>query len=89
MIFLKEDGSLDIERINALPLLEYMNMIGDLTDEQMDEYRAKQPINESKGPKKIVHVDFTREEAIQRGWMVDAEELLNNLREKYGIKKND
>ena len=29
MTFLKEDGSLDIERINKLPLEEYMNAMGD------------------------------------------------------------
>ncbi len=86
MVFLKEDGSLDIERINALPLLEYADMMGDLTDEQMNEYIAKQPINESKGPKRIVHVDFTGEEAIQRGIMVDAEDVLNKMKEKYGWK---
>ena len=34
MVLLKKDGSLDIERINSLPLEEYMDVIGDLTEEQ-------------------------------------------------------
>lgn len=29
MAFLKEDGSLDIERINSLPLREFMEAMGD------------------------------------------------------------
>lgn len=33
MALLKEDGSLDIERINKLPLEEHMNEIGSFTRE--------------------------------------------------------
>lgn len=84
MVFLKEDGSLDIERINALPLEEYMDMMGDLTQEQTREYLTKLPISESEEPMKAVVVNYPIEED-----GIDAEELLNNLREKYGIKKND
>ena len=38
MVYLKEYGSLDIERINSLPLEDYMDVIGDLTKEQYKEY---------------------------------------------------
>ena len=34
MALLKEDGSLDAERINQLPLEEYKEEIGTLTEEQ-------------------------------------------------------
>ena len=50
MALLKEDGSLDIERINALPLEEYMQEMGTLTQEQVGEYLSKLPINETKEP---------------------------------------
>jgi len=50
MAFLKEDGSLDIERINSLPLREYMDAMGELTQEQVQEYLSKLPINESDEP---------------------------------------
>ena len=33
MALLKEDGSLDVEHINKLPLEEYMDTIGDLSEE--------------------------------------------------------
>ena len=66
MVLLKEDGSLDIERINKLPLEEYMYMMGDLTQEQVREYVTKLPINESKEPMKAVI----------------AEDLINNLRKR-------
>lgn len=82
MVFLKEDGSLDIERINALPLEEYMDMMGNLTQEQTREYLTKLPISESEEPMKAVVVNYPIEED-----GVDAEDFLNNLREKYGIKK--
>ena len=81
MVFLKEDGSLDIERINKLPLEEYMDMMGDLTQEQVREYVTKLPINESKEPMKAVIVDYTLEEEIERGGVI-AEDLINNLRKK-------
>lgn len=81
MVFLKEDGSLDIERINKLPLEEYMDMMGDLTQEQISEYVTKLPINESKDPMKAVIVDYTLEEEIERGGII-AEDLINNLRKK-------
>ena len=81
MAFLKEDGSLDNERINKLPLEEYMDMMGDLTQEQVREYVTKLPINESKEPMKAVIVDYTLEEEIERGGVI-AEDLINNLRKK-------
>lgn len=40
MKYLKEDGSLDIKRINQLPIEEYMDVVGDLTEEQYKEYRS-------------------------------------------------
>lgn len=81
MVLLKEDVSLDIERINKLPLEEYMDMMGDLTQEQVREYVTKLPINESKEPMKAVIVDYTLEEEIERGGVI-AEDLINNLRKK-------
>ena len=47
MALLKEDGSLDIERINNLPLEEYMEAMGDLTEEQIKEYNSKLPTDVS------------------------------------------
>lgn len=79
MALLKEDGSLDVERINKLPLEEYMKEMGTLTQEQVKEYLSKLPINESNEPYQGVRVDYTIEEDIARG-AVDADELLNNLR---------
>ena len=80
MALLKEDGSLDIERINQLPIEEYMDEIGDLTEEQLRVYISKLPKNESKTPMKAIVV-----ESIER-YGVDADAFLNNMRDKYGIK---
>ena len=41
MALLKEDGSLDIERINQLPIEEYMEEVGNFTNEQRKEYYSK------------------------------------------------
>ena len=80
MVFLKEDGSLDIERIDNLPLLEYYDMLGDLSESQIEEYSAKLPINESKIPLQSTKVDFTIAEGIENGILVDAEDFINKLR---------
>ena len=61
MVFLKEDGSLDIERINQLPIEEYMKMIGELTDEQYHFYVSTLPINEDHQPAKAIVVDYSME----------------------------
>jgi hypothetical protein len=77
MALLKEDGSLDIEWINKLPLEEWMDVIGDMSKEQFDEYNSKTPLNESNEPIRPIIVDYTMEED-----GVDAEELLNNLKKR-------
>lgn len=87
MVFLKEDGSLDVERINKLPLEEYMDMMGNLTHKQEEEYLSKLPINESNEPMKAVEVDYSLEDDIARGGVI-AEDLINNLRKKR-LKNNE
>lgn len=82
MKYLKEDGSLDVDRIDTLPLEEYTNVMGQLTQEQLDEYFSKQPLNESKGPTRPIYVDYSMEED-----GVDAKEFLNIMREKYEKKQ--
>ena len=77
MAFLKEDGSLDIEYYNSLPLEEWMAEFASLTDEQVDEYISKLPANESKEPVRVIVVDYPMEED-----GVDAEEFLKNLRKR-------
>lgn len=85
MALLKEDGSLDIERINKLPIEEYIKEIGTLTEEQYKEYLSKLPINESKEPTRAIRVDYTLEEELGKGGVI-AEDFINKMREKYGIK---
>lgn len=82
MALLKEDGSLDIEPYNSLPLEEWMDEFATLTDEQVDEYISKLPVNESKEPVRVIKVDCLMEED-----GVDAEEFLNNLRKR--LKSNE
>ena len=78
--YLKEDGSLDIERINNLPIEEYMDVMGDLTQEQIKEYVSKLPTNESQEPVRAVVVDYTLEEELERGSVI-AKDYINNMRE--------
>ena len=86
MAYLKEDGSLDIEYYNSLPLEEWMDEFASLTDEQVDEYISKLPANESKVPVRVIVSDYTLEEELERGSIFDAEEVINNIGKKYGIK---
>ena len=83
--YLKEDGSLDVERINKLPIDEYTDVMGDLTQEQYKYYLSKTPITQE--PVRAVVVDYTLEEEIERGTGVDIEEYLNKMREKYLNKR--
>ena len=85
MALLKEDGSLDIERINKLPLEEHIKEMESLTEEQYKEYLSKLPINESREPMHAVVVDYTLKDELKHGAVI-AEDFLNKQREKYGLK---
>jgi hypothetical protein len=77
MAFLKEDGSLDVERISSLPLDEFINVVENLTQEQWKEFIDKcEPYN-VKGPVVPIVVDYPIEED-----GVDADVLLEELRKK-------
>ena len=84
MAFLKEDGSLDIERINKLPYEEYMDEIGRLTEKQFAEYLSKLPIDESHGPTRAVKVDYTMEDEYARG-AVNLEDYLNKHKKEFVV----
>lgn len=85
---LKEDGSLNVELINKLPIEEYMETMGDLTQEQIKEYLCKTPINESKESMRAIQVDYTIEEEIALKGSVFIEDFINKEREKYEKKRN-
>ena len=68
MALLKEDGSLDIERINQLPYEEKRHMMSEFTREQMEEYFSKVAINEANKPITPVRVDYKMEDLLANGW---------------------
>lgn len=74
--FNKEDGSLDIEWINKLPLEEHFQVVESLTEKQFKEYLSKKTINESANYPHKTYVDKPMEE-----WGVDAMEYLNKLKD--------
>ena len=79
MALLKEDGSLDIERINKLPLEEHMKEVGSFTREQFKQYVSAIPLNEGKSYPRAIMVDSPHG--------VDAEDFMNKMREKYGRRQ--
>ena len=79
MALLKEDGSLDIERINKLPLEEHMKEVGSFTREQFKQYVSTIPLNEGKSYPRAIMVDSPHG--------VDAEDFMNKMREKYGRRQ--
>ena len=81
MALLKEDGSLDIERIKKLPFEEFMHEIGTLTKEQRAEYRAALPINESKTPVHAVPVGYTMQDELARGAVI-AKDYIENKKKR-------
>lgn len=86
MVFLKEDGSLDIERINQLPIEEYMKMIGELSDEQLIQYDSTFPKNDGTQHTTPIKVDYTLEDEIKRGGVI-LKDYLKEKMKKYGIEK--
>ena len=76
---------MNIEWINKLPYEEYMNAMGNLTQEQVEEYLSTLPMNESKVPVKVTMVDYTLEDDLARGAVV-FEDFLNKMRQMYEHK---
>ena len=71
MEYINEDGSLDVERINSLPLDERLKEMGKFSREQMEEYFSKVGIsfNESTKP---IKVDYKIEEVeVKRYYTID------------------
>ena len=81
MVFLKKDGSLDIERINSLSIEEFCDTMGNLTQVQRKEYVSHLPIKESDKPNMPIIVWGALENELKKGSVI-AEELINNLRKK-------
>ena len=86
MLFLIEDGSLDFEQILSLPIEEFIDVVGDLSQDQRVEFITKSEPYMTEGPIVPIVDDRPIEEI-----GIDADELLNNLRsellpqvEKYG-----
>lgn len=82
MALLKEDGSLDIERIDSLPLEEHMKEVGTFTHEQFKEYVSTIPLTESKVCPRAVRVNYSLEDELARGCAL-AEEFMNKMQKKY------
>lgn len=54
---LKEDGSLDVDCINALPREQRMKIIGSFTREQFQEYLLKTPLDEGYTHTRVIKFD--------------------------------
>lgn len=84
MALLKEDGSLDVERIRHLSIEEYVKEYCNLDKEQIREFWSKISLNESQDTARAKEIDLY---IANNG--VDAMEFLNKMREKYEHKKKD
>lgn len=84
MVYLKEDGSLDIERIRKLPIEERAKMVSSFNDNQLKYYISKFPVNETQQPLKAVPVDYDFND-IRSG--VDADEFFNKMKKMYLKRK--
>lgn len=81
MVLLKEDGGLDIERINQLPFEEYMKEMGSLTEAQVNEYLSVLPINESNELVQAVEVEYTLRDELEQGAVIASDYIKNKVRE--------
>ena len=85
MVYLKEDGSLDIDKINNLPIEEYIEVVENMTDEQYHYYVSTSPINDGNQHTKAIPVDYTMEDEIKRGTAVDFAEYIKRKKKELGL----
>ena len=84
MVYLKEDGSLDVERIRKLHIEERARMVSSFNDNQLKCYISKFPINESQQPIKAVPVNYDFDDT-RSG--IDADEFFNKMEKMYLERK--
>lgn len=85
MAYLKEDGSLDVDRYRKLSNEDYKREIVKLTEVQLDEYYStKLRVLESVQTIIPMENDYSYEDAIVRDEIIDANEFLDNIIKKYG-----
>ncbi len=84
MIPLKEDGSLDVELIDQLPVEEHMRVLGEFTSTQMDYYMSKLSDNNGIDSPRNVIVDYGFDDS-RSG--VDIEEYLQEWRAELDQRK--
>ena len=77
MALLKEDGSLDIERINNLPFEEHITEIAHFTKAQRKEYISKLRLNEPRKPYPDIYGSIKHE--LSSGKTVDAFAVIGKL----------
>lgn len=82
MALLKEDGSLDIERINTLPLDEYKKEIFSLSSEQYHEFMSngcRGIIKKNQKPVQPILVKRSLQEELESGNVFRIEDVINNI----------
>lgn len=87
MVPQKEDGSLDVERIDQLPVEEHMRVLGEFTSKQMDEYLSRSSIIEDKNCPRNIIVDYSMEDEIERGTAVDIDKYLREWKTELEKRK--
>lgn len=85
MIPLKDDGSLDVERINNFSIEEYTKVIKLFTPKQRECYYSYNSVIGTH--RQTVGVKFCPvDEVIKMGLGVNADDFLNKMRKKYLTK---
>lgn len=87
MALLKEDGSLDIERINKLPFEKRIDEISRLSSSQLNENVCKRLINKATAHRGPIKTKYSLEDEIKMGRIILAEDVLKIMREKYLIRR--
>lgn len=82
MAYLKEDGSLDIQRYQIMSVNEFIKEFDKLTTSQMEEYINNAPIDNSRNGRGRI-VNCTMDDFRKKYGTVDAKEFMETLRKKY------
>lgn len=76
---LNEDGSLDIERLETLPIYDFIKVFGRLNTQQRKEFYSLQPDNDGTQHTKAVNF-YPLKEVLEKGLGVDIEDYLRHKR---------
>lgn len=81
-LYLNEDGSINREKIDKLPIDEFGKVLGCMTQSEYREYNSIPPINVKQGPIRVRKGGYSIKKELANGAVIADDDYFRELKEK-------